>query len=122
MAPLSTTDSDSDSKSDLHSHIFENDEQKRGFIVVIVLCFLATVGMFCLIITLVVIKNKRDRRKRETRIDAEKSLMGNGVDGKKKQARYQRLEDEGVWSTEMDGLGREGHTDTNRQTYTRASI
>jgi hypothetical protein len=120
MAPQTTTDSDS--KSDLDSHIFENDEQKRGLIIVIVLCFLATVGMFCLIITLIVLKNKRDRRKREARIDPENNLLGKGVKGKGKQARYQRLEDEGVWSTEMDGLGREGPTDTHRQTYTQVSI
>jgi hypothetical protein len=94
-----------DQESDLESHVFENDDQKRGLIVVIVLCFLATVGMFCLIVTLVILKNKRDRRKRAAKMDAEKPLPKM----KGKQGRYQRLEDEredGVWSTEMDGVGR----------------
>jgi hypothetical protein len=95
-----------DQESDLGSHVFENDDQKRGLIIVIVLCFLATVGMFCLIITLVVLKNKRDRRKREAKMDAETHLPK--MKGKGRQGRYHRLEDEredGVWSTEMASIG-----------------
>jgi hypothetical protein len=101
MAPQNTND---EQKFDLESHIFENSEQKRGLIVVVVLCFLATVGMFCLIITLVILKNKRDKRKRAAKMDAEKYVLK----GKDKQRRYQRLEDEegDVWSTEMEGMGR----------------
>lgn len=81
--------------------IFENDAQKRGFIIVIILCLLATVGMFCLIISLVVCKNKRDRRKRAAKMNAEIRLPG-------AKGKYRKLEDEeeggddGVWSVEMD--------------------
>jgi hypothetical protein len=102
MAPQNRNDDEQN--PELESHIFENDDQKRGLIIVIVLCFLATVGMFCLIITLVILKNKRDRRKRVAKMDAEKHLPKM----KGKQGRYHRLEDEredGVWSTEMDGIG-----------------
>jgi hypothetical protein len=80
--------------------IYENPAQKRGFIVVIILCVLATVGMFCLIITLVICKNKRDRKKRAAKMDAEKAWNFPGRKG-----RYHKLEDEDegeVWSVEMD--------------------
>jgi hypothetical protein len=80
--------------------IYENPAQKRGFIVVIILCVLATVGMFCLIITLVICKNKRDQKKRAAKMDAEKAWNFPGRKG-----RYHKLEDEDegeVWSVEMD--------------------
>ncbi|KAI4664214.1 uncharacterized protein J4E79_003716 [Alternaria viburni] len=86
---------------DTNSSIFQNPGEKRGFIVVIILSVLATVGMFCLIITLVICKNKRDRKKRAAKMDAEKSL--NFLPGRK--GRYRKLEDEDegeVWSVEMD--------------------
>jgi hypothetical protein len=57
--------------------------------------------MFCLIISLVVCKNKRDRRKRAAKMNA-----GIGLPGAK--GKYRKLEDEeeggdgGVWSVEMD--------------------
>ncbi|RYN20712.1 hypothetical protein AA0113_g6927 [Alternaria arborescens] len=80
--------------------IFENDAQKRGFIVVIVLSVLATVGMFCLIISLVICKNKRDRKNKAAIVNAEMRMPGS-------KSRYRKLEDEeeaegGVWSVEMD--------------------
>jgi hypothetical protein len=54
--------------------------------------------MSCLIISLVVCKNRRDRKKKAAIMQAEKTLpRGN-------KGRYQKLEDEegGVWSVEMD--------------------
>lgn len=80
--------------------IFENDAQKRGFIVVIILSVLATVGMFCLIISLVICKNKRDRKNKAAIVNAEMRMPGS-------KSRYRKLEDEeeaegGVWSVEMD--------------------
>jgi hypothetical protein len=98
MAPQQNKNDDQD--SDRSSPIFENDDQKRGLVIVIVLCFLATVGMFCLIVTLVVLKNKRDRRKRAAKMDAE----GHLPKMKGKRGRYHRLEEDGVWSMEMDGI------------------
>jgi hypothetical protein len=88
-------------KNHSRNSIFENDAQKRGFIIVIILCILATVGMFCLIISLVVCKNKRDRRKRAAKMNAGINLPG-------AKGKYRKLEDEeeggdgGVWSVEMD--------------------
>ncbi|CAN9211175.1 unnamed protein product [Alternaria alternata] len=80
--------------------IFENDAQKRGFIVVIILSVLATVGMFCLIISLVICKNKRDRKNKAAIVNAEMRMPGS-------KSRYRKLEDEeeaegGIWSVEMD--------------------
>ncbi|KAG9193745.1 hypothetical protein G6011_03780 [Alternaria panax] len=80
--------------------IFENDAQKRGFIIVIVLSLLATVGMICLIVGMVIFKNKRDRRKKASIMNADIRMPG-------AKGRYRKLEDEeeaegGVWSVEMD--------------------
>ncbi|KAH7381176.1 hypothetical protein DE146DRAFT_760624 [Phaeosphaeria sp. MPI-PUGE-AT-0046c] len=109
--------------------VIANKTEARGLIIVIVLCVLATVGMFCLIITLVICKNKRDRRKRAARlasddptayiggagmIGGEGMMRGAGTGGQR--GRYQKLEDEegGVWSVEMEermggrGTGGEG--------------
>ncbi|OAK96908.1 hypothetical protein IQ06DRAFT_338954 [Phaeosphaeriaceae sp. SRC1lsM3a] len=99
----------------------DSKTQTRGLIIVIVLSILATVGMFCLIITLVICKNKRDRRKREARLNSSDptayiggaGMLGGeagirgvvGVGSTGKRGRYQKLEDEeagGVWSVEMD--------------------
>ncbi|KAL1799502.1 hypothetical protein ACET3X_003539 [Alternaria dauci] len=80
--------------------IFENDTQKRGFVIVIILSVLATVGMFCLIISLVLCKNKRDRKKKAAIMNAEIRIPGS-------KSKYRKLEDEeeaegGAWSVEMD--------------------
>lgn len=81
--------------------IFENDVQRRGFVIVIILSLLATVGMFCLIITLVLLKNKRDRRIKKAKMDAEKGSVWPGAN----KGRYQKVEEDkrdGVWSAEME--------------------
>jgi hypothetical protein len=81
--------------------IFENDAQKRGLIVVIILCLLATVGMLCLILGLITCKNKRDRKKKAAMMNADIRMPG-------AKGRYRKLEEEedgadgGVWSVEMD--------------------
>ena len=85
---------------DTNSSIFQNPGEKRGFIVVIILSVLATVGMFCLIISLVICKNKRDRKNKAAIVNAEMRMPGS-------KSRYRKLEDEeeaegGVWSVEMD--------------------
>lgn len=93
--------------------IFQNDAQKRGFIVVIILCVLATVGMLCLILSLVMCKNKRDRRKKAAIMNAEIRMPGS-------KSRYKKLEDEeeaegGVWSVEMDDRRPTAYKDGNGQ-------
>jgi hypothetical protein len=92
-----------DDNDDSHKSfsIFENDEQKRGFVIVIVLSVFATVGMLALILTLVLLKNKRDRRKKAAKMDAEKGSLWPGA----KKGRYQKVDDDerdGVWSAEME--------------------
>lgn len=85
--------------------IFEDASQKRGFIVVIILSLLATFGMFGLIITLVILKNKRDRRRKAAKMTADKGSMWPGAPKKKTGGRYQKLEDDerdGVWSADME--------------------
>lgn len=80
--------------------IFENETQKRGFVIVIVLSLFATVGMLGLILTLVVLKNRRDRRKKKAKMDADKESPWPGTKG-----RYQKVDDDekdGVWSAEME--------------------
>lgn len=105
-------------------------EQKRGLIIIIILSILATVGMFCLILGLVVCKNKRDKKKRAATLAAAPAgvgvsketggylglrggagvLSGGGNGGK---GRYERLgdEEEGVWSLEMGGRRGNGYED-----------
>ncbi|USP79657.1 uncharacterized protein yc1106_06931 [Curvularia clavata] len=80
--------------------IFENDSQKRGFIIVIILSLFATVGMLGLILTLIMLKNRRDRKKKKAKMDADKETAWPGTKG-----RYQKVDDEekdGVWSAEME--------------------
>lgn len=80
--------------------IFENDSQKRGFIIVIILSLFATVGMLALILTLVTLKNRRDRRKKKAKMDADKETAWPGTKG-----RYQKVDEEekdGVWSADME--------------------
>ncbi|KAF1937790.1 hypothetical protein EJ02DRAFT_42051 [Clathrospora elynae] len=105
---------------DPRNSIFQSSDEKRGFIIVIILCVMATVGMLCLIIALVVLKNIHNRRKREAKMDAEQHLPP----ARSKQGKYQKLEDEcygeegDVWNVEIDdrvqgrvGQGRGGHAD-----------
>lgn len=68
-------------------------QRQRGLLIICLVLFLSTVGVFCLIVTLIIVKNKVQRRRREKRLEREKSVRSRWYAAGAQSGGYARLGD-----------------------------